>query len=119
MILVKISDKSSSNYGKIAQVTRELPDTYFVKFSDGRFREYGKDAVDVISDIDELSTIVDKKYVIKVVGRYLNPNYIEWTLSPFKSSECCVTESWIDEHCPELKQFAEEVQASFLLKKGI
>ena len=60
MILVKISDKSSSNYGKIAQVTRELPDTYFVKFSDGRFREYGKDTVELLKDIDELSTIVDK-----------------------------------------------------------
>lgn len=109
MILVKISDKSSSNYGKIAQVTRELPNGYFVKFKDGRYREYNKSAVDMIEDIGELSTIVDKKYVIKVAGRYLNPNYIEWALSPFKSSECYVTESWIDEHCPELKQFAEEV----------
>ena len=41
-------------------MTRELPDTYFVKFSDGRFREYGKDTVEMLKDIDELSTIVDK-----------------------------------------------------------
>lgn len=109
MILVKISDERSPNFGQIAQVTRELPDAYFVKFSDGRFREYSKDTVELLKDIDKPSTIVDKKYVIKVAGRYLNPTYIAWTLSPFKSSECCVTESWIDEHCPELKQFAEEV----------
>lgn len=109
MILVKVVNKKSSNHGKIAQVTRELPDGYFVKFSDGRFREYKKDAVEIIETIDELSTFVDRKYVIKVAGRYLNPNYVEWTLSPFKSSECYVTEEWIDMHCPELKQFAEEV----------
>lgn len=109
MILAKISDKKSSNYGKLAQVTRELPTAYFVKFKDGRFREYSKDAVEIIEDIDELTAIVDKKYVIEVAGRYLNPNYIEWALTPFKSSECYVTEAWIDTNCPELKQFAKEV----------